>query len=1093
MKHTYVGAIAAFLLLLLTSTAQGQGFVLVEGAPENHPVQVESVSISAKVSGLTARVRVEEVLRNTTARDIEATFLFPVPEGSAFQSFAMSVGDQTVEGNLTDAGKAAEIYRGIVSKLKDPGLLQFLGCCLYRFNIYPLPANGKKTISFQYVVLLERKGESALLTIPLKSSSVFRKPVVAFSFSAEVQIQFGISSISSTSYDIGVAYRDGNFATVQLARNEFVPERDLDILIQSASASLNSALITCGGEDGDYFCVEISPGRIFRPDTIEPKDVTYILDISGSMSGCKIEAAKEALKRSVALLNQSDRFRLVVFENDARFVVPEFEEVCEDAISKLADAADKMGAGGGTNMEAGLRLGLAHEETGRLHYAVLISDGEPNIGIFSEAGLTRLVKELLGKRARLFTLGVGEAVNLFLLDQMAIVGGGFSDFVPETAFVADKIVEFMKKMNFPVLEDVNFSITGTRVWDLAPEKLTAVFAGNPIRLFGRFDGNSPMRLTLTGRYLGREETLTFDFDPSRDELHSPDLPFLWASRRAAALLDRMRLEGEEELKELKDEVTALASRFGIVTPFTSYLVTENGQVPQDVKSFLEWWNSNRGSSAGASASSGITTLTSDSSYKMFGCDIILANRILFVIDSSGSMSQPCGGKGEQANLPKFELLRRELKRVVKILDRRSSFNIVTFNQDVRLWQTSLVPATPENCADAVRFLDSLSPSGETHMAKVFEKVFEFTDVEAIYFVSDGEPWEGGKPADPKNVLDRVEFLNRFQKATVNTVGFEGASIELMRSLARAHDGTFRFIGEMKVEPCSQRLSSNDPLSKFPDTPEIRIVRKLIKQLSRSSLDRMMELAKNSKEIYTVRAVKSALRSLDSNSERQIVCSFITKTSDYRERVVLAEVIGTYLQCPDALDSLGEVALREKALPALKTEVIALSNFHDKKAVRALANVWLAFENNYKAREIVDRARKAIETITGVSGISSAADFLKWWEVAQASFNLPQAPGSAGIRGQKYLGRMRTTDTAEGAVTCRNVVHMEGKTFVRKGDEWVDTAYKEEEPLKEIVFLSEEYWQLAKEKGLKKYLAVAPRVIICVNGQNLRIILPRNRR
>lgn len=1091
MKGLITCSLLAAFILTFSTAAMGQGFVVVEGSAQTTPVEVRAISIQAEVTGLTAKVRVEEVFFNTTNRDLEGTFLLPVPEGSAFQSFSMDMEGSMVEGNLTDAKSAAETYRRIVSRLKDPGLLEFLGTGLYRFSIYPIPAKGTKTIVFEYTVPLEKKGGSVRLVIPLKSSGLFRKPVAVFDFAAEIDMPFEIANISSTAYDIDVSYSGAHSATVRLARSNVIPRSNLEILIQSAEGSLSNTFMTCRGEDGgDFFCMELSPGRIFKPEDIQPKDVTYILDVSGSMQGHRIEAAKKALIRSVALLNSSDRYRLVLFESDARFSVEYFTEVSEDSLKDFEKTVRAIHVGGGTNMQGGLFLGLRRAYTERQHCVVLVSDGYPGPGLSGDKELADYMKDYLDTGSRLYTLGVGGGVNQFLLDQLAVAGGGFSGFVPDDSYVAEGITDFMRKLSSPVFKDVKLEFEGIQVWDLVPENSPALYAGKAIRLFGRFRSVGETRVRLSGTYLGKEEVFTYDF--SGASIPSPHLPALWASRRAAALLDKIQLEGKSELEE---EVIELAGRYGIVTPYTSYFVTENGRLPQDAEAFLQWWNARKNSGAAPAGSApaptnpGATVVSGSSANKMFGKEIDPNdNTILFVLDVSGSMKESCGVSGPDAGLSKLEYARKELARVIRNLPSETKFNIIAFSSDVRQWSKTFAPAKPGNQKDAVRFLDSLVPSGETYMTKAFETAFESGGPEAIYFISDGKPHEKGKPVKAETVIEKVEFLNRFRKASIHTIGFKGVDIELMKALV--FDGAFRFVGQMEVEPPKWRTSANDPLSKCKDTPEVRLVRKLLGDFSASSLRKMLELAVKTREHNTIKAVKAAIRSLDNDKHRKTVCSALTGSGDYKERVILAEIVGTYRQYPRAVDSLVSAGLKERSLQALKMEVIALSASRDKKAVTGLGQIWLSLEKKKKGAGIVAKIKRAIASITGVSGIGAAVDFLKWWKVAQTSFHLPSAPGSTGVKGPEFLGKMRQADTAEAVTRNTAVVHVESKTFVKKGEMWVDTLYKEAAPFTEVPFLSEKYWEIAGNPKWAKYLAVGQSVLVCLDKEAVRIVPAR---
>jgi hypothetical protein len=226
--------------------------------------------------------------------------------------------------------------------------------------------------------------------------------------------------------------------------------------------------------------------------------------------------------------------------------------------------------------------------------------------------------------------------------------------------------------------------------------------------------------------------------------------------------------------------------------------------------------------------------------------------------------------------------------------------------------------------------------------------------------------------------------------------------------------------------------------------------------------------------------------MDRDSHRRTVCLHLTRAKDYRTRIILAEVIGSYRNFAPAPEALAKAGLRETKMPALKAEVIALSQFRVKEAVRGLAQIWKAIEDRPSCKGIAVRIRKAIEDITLAGGFANAGEFLRWWAVAEASFQLAQTAGSGGIAGQRYLSNMRRASAAEAAEISGRLVHVGSKAFVLKKGTWTDTAYREGSPVEKIRFLSEDYWKLVKDERWRKYLAIGPDVLVCLDGKSVRV-------
>ena len=498
MKLTRIFPLLALALAPLPASATG--FVVTENPEDAADIHVSKLDVQARIDGGVATVSVRQVFRNTTDRDLEGHVLFPVPEGSAFGAFSMSVGEEQVEGLLLDRESAVSHYEEVVRKLRDPGVLEFVGRGLVRCRLYPLPARGTKTIRLEYRTPLRRRGGCDVLSLPLRSASLHG---VVGLLSVRVEARGEGLSLASSGYPLVVGRPGPGQIVGEMFRPGFRPARDLEVRVLRPGDGAAPALLTWrepGAEDG-VFCVELTPGPLGSADALrtEPRDVTYLVDVSGSMSGDLIRAARAALRGSVRLLAPDDRLRLVTFSGEAQDLTRGFQAATPAAVRAFEGTVKGLRAGGGTNMEAGLRTALARSDgSDRLHYVVLISDGFPGPGLESEPELVDMVKELREGRTRLFSVGVGDGVNLFLLEQLARSGGGLSTFVADDAQVAERIERFMARLDRPVLDDVTLTCSGAQVFELAPESglCPPLFAGDALRLFGRFKTAGPSRLKI---------------------------------------------------------------------------------------------------------------------------------------------------------------------------------------------------------------------------------------------------------------------------------------------------------------------------------------------------------------------------------------------------------------------------------------------------------------------------------------------------------------------------------------------------------------------------------------------------------------------
>jgi Ca-activated chloride channel family protein len=357
--------------------------------------------------------------------------------------------------------------------------------------------------------------------------------------------------------------------------------RDVTLLMPVRRA--NAAAITMlpyapGGEDGFALITVSPPARNTARAT--PRDVTLVLDVSGSMQGRKIEQARAAGRQLLATLRPEDRFRLIDFSTDVHTFRDDMVSATDANVRDASKYLDELEANGGTNIEGALREALrSPAEAGRLPIVLFITDGEPTVGEQRPGALVDIAKEQGGGRGaeggkrRIFTFGLGSDVNASLLEQMALDGGGTAQFVRpdesverEVGIVASRIVD-------PMMTNVRVRAEGgVQLSKALPSAASDIFAGRDLVMMARYSGHGPARIVVDGRQ-GTENvqwTSQVDF-PERDRANA-FVARLWATQRVGWLSAERRRAGASS--ELDDEIKSLGERYAIPTEFTSYLVQE---------------------------------------------------------------------------------------------------------------------------------------------------------------------------------------------------------------------------------------------------------------------------------------------------------------------------------------------------------------------------------------------------------------------------------------------------------------------------------------------------------------------------------------
>jgi Ca-activated chloride channel family protein len=312
--------------------------------------------------------------------------------------------------------------------------------------------------------------------------------------------------------------------------------------------------------------------------TIVPKDITFVIDVSGSMTGSKMAQAKRAIRFCLDHLNAEDRFEVIRFSTEADALFGKLAAASRENVAKAQAYVQELEAIGGTNTDEALALALKSnaESSTRPKIVIFMTDGKPTIGETDEERLVRKVRDGNAGHLRVFTFGIGDDLNTHFLDKLTEATRAARTYVGEKEDIALPIAAFYEKIKSPVLVDLALRFEGgVKTSQTYPRDLPDLFKGSQLMVFGRYSGTGGL-VTLSGTVDGKRISIPYGtIFPARTDANEIIAP-LWAAQRIGYLLDEIRLHGEE--KEIVDEVTRLARRFGVITPYTSYLIMEDERV-----------------------------------------------------------------------------------------------------------------------------------------------------------------------------------------------------------------------------------------------------------------------------------------------------------------------------------------------------------------------------------------------------------------------------------------------------------------------------------------------------------------------------------
>jgi Ca-activated chloride channel homolog len=537
-----------------------------------------------------ATTRVDQVFYNPNEWQVEGSYIFPVPVEAAISSFSLWVDGKPAAGEVLDAEQARATYEEIVRTLRDPALLEYAGTGAWKARIFPIPPRGERRVELEYTQVLTAESGLVQYTYPLSTEKFSRQPLEEASVSVRIRSQEPIRAAYSPSHNVEII-KEGDFEVrVGYEERNVLPDRDFSLYYSIGEAEAFHLLSYRDPGDRDdpdgFFLVLLAP----RPEAERqavPKDIILVLDRSGSMEGEKFTQAQEALRYILRNLNAEDRFNIITFSTGidtyARALRP-----ADEALEALP-WVDRLSARGNTDINRALLEAADLAQAERPTYLIFLTDGLPTEGVIESEKILANFRAEAPDNLRLFTFGVGYDVDTTLLDSLAQENHGASAYVLPGERLDEQLSAFYEKISTPVLTDLALDFGAIRAYDIYPEPLPDLFVGSQIVAVGRYREGGAAIVTLQGEI--NNETQTFRFaeqffarDSREENPALATLPRLWATRKIGYLLNQIRLRGPD--KETIDQIVRLSIRYGIVTPYTSYLVTEDAVLGNEAQARL---------------------------------------------------------------------------------------------------------------------------------------------------------------------------------------------------------------------------------------------------------------------------------------------------------------------------------------------------------------------------------------------------------------------------------------------------------------------------------------------------------------------------
>lgn len=574
---------------------QSRSFQLGSAA---HPIVLETVRAEVHILEQTARTRLEVVMRNPGPTQAEAVLVLPVPDGAAVAGFEFEGNNPEPTAQLLAREEARRMYDDIVARLRDPALLEFAGHNLVRSSVFPLQPGSTQRILLTYEHLLQGHGNRVDYVLPRSASLEQSTP---WEISVDVRSSQPVSTVYSPSHAIDTTRLARGRVRAKLTRaSAREPGAFLLSVLREQGTGVAASLFSYPDPSigGGYFLLLAGlPTRTDADRAGLRREVTLVLDRSGSMAGAKMDQAIAAAGQILEGLEDGEGFQIVDYSTTvASFAATPVRKTRQTTIEARQYLAG-LRPGGGTNIHDALVEALRPAPLeGTLPIVLFLTDGLPTVGRTTEQAIRAAVHEGNPHARRVFTFGVGHDVNVPLLDWVADSTRATTTYVQPGEDVEVAVGDVFDKLYGPVLAAADLRTLDAaacedtrRIREVHPPRLPDLFENDQLVVLGQYRGDEPLRFELNGNYRGQEKTFRFEFDLDATSTRNAFVPRLWASRRIAYLIDQVRQHGagsatpqlasadpfgDPRMRELREEILRLSTEFGVLSEYTAFLATE---------------------------------------------------------------------------------------------------------------------------------------------------------------------------------------------------------------------------------------------------------------------------------------------------------------------------------------------------------------------------------------------------------------------------------------------------------------------------------------------------------------------------------------
>ncbi len=569
-------------------STQGSIWLLPENGSHINALLLET-DVKFDVSGMIARVKVNQRFKNTSNLWAEGIYVFPLPENAAVDHFKLHIGERQIEGRIQERVQARKTYETAKNEGRQAGLVEQQRANVFTTSLSNIAPDEVITVEIEYQQVLEYKDGRYRLHFPMVIGPRFNatnnamdqdnidtdvSTVISETSVNPVYIHISLDAgvplaeLDSTYHAIDIKQTGSYRYSIALAPGKIFADRDFELVWSpELSHQPQTAVFTEQHQSYEYALVSVLPPELDSlGQQLLPRDVVFILDVSGSMSGTSIEQAKASLVQALGRLKPQDRFNIIWFNDRTERLYPRTKTATTESIQYASMIVNNLDANGGTVMHPALVLALNEQpQLSRIRQIIFLTDGN----VDNEQELFGLISKQLGDN-RLFTIGIGSAPNSYFMRKAARAGRGTFTYIGDIDEVQKKTNALLKKLESPALVNIDMKIDGLDV-EAFPDRIPDLYLGEPVTVL------------IRGRQLGKSITLYGYFGESSwqkhiglvDSINHAGIRTAWARSKIASLLEKHHdTDTSEQRGVLKNQIVQTSIDHHLVSRFTSLVAVD---------------------------------------------------------------------------------------------------------------------------------------------------------------------------------------------------------------------------------------------------------------------------------------------------------------------------------------------------------------------------------------------------------------------------------------------------------------------------------------------------------------------------------------